>query len=75
MLENIIHQIWLGKYKIPEKDRLLAEQIKLKHPNYKYMFWDNNNLPQLPDYLIEIKNIYQNNNNWVDISHIYIDII
>jgi len=54
-MEKIIHQIWIGPYKMLDRDRILTEKVKYMNPDFEYMFWDNNNLPILPDNLQKLK--------------------
>jgi mannosyltransferase OCH1-like enzyme len=67
-MEKIIHQIWIGPYKMIESDKKFAEKVKLMNPEYKYIFWDNNNLPTLPDKLVELKKIFIEQKCWVCIA-------
>jgi mannosyltransferase OCH1-like enzyme len=46
-MEKIIHQIWIGKYKMPSREKKLAEEIKTKHPDWQYMFWDDEAVSKL----------------------------
>jgi len=45
-MEKIIHQIWVGDFKIPYREQQIANNLKELHPDYEYMFWtDANDLP------------------------------
>lgn len=57
MVERKIHQIWLGNKKIPKHIKFWMEEIKEKHSNFEYYFWNDNNLPKLPS---NLEKIYQN---------------
>jgi len=46
-MEKIIHQIWIGKYRMPSREKKLALQIKEKHPDWQYMFWDDEAVSKL----------------------------
>lgn len=48
MMERIIHQIWVGPYPMPERERSYVERIKLAHPRFTHMMWTDANLPALP---------------------------
>lgn len=48
MIERNIHQIWIGKNKIPSHIKDWTNEIKEKHPNFTYYFWNDDNLPKLP---------------------------
>lgn len=39
MVEKIIHQIWVGTFKVPHREQRLAKQLKDLHPDYDYRFW------------------------------------
>lgn len=39
MIPKIIHQIWVGDFKIPIRETHLIEQIKEMHPTYEHMMW------------------------------------
>jgi mannosyltransferase OCH1-like enzyme len=67
-MEKIIHQIWIGPYHITERDRILSQKVKEMNPDYEYIFWDNDNLPELPEKLIELKKIFLEQKDWVRIA-------
>jgi mannosyltransferase OCH1-like enzyme len=67
-MEKIIHQIWIGPYHITERDRILSQKVKEMNPDYKYIFWDNDNLPELPEKLVELKKIFLEQKDWVKIA-------
>lgn len=48
MIPKIIHQIWIGSSPIPDREKLLCKKIKSSHPDYEYMFWDNESINSLP---------------------------
>lgn len=59
MIPKIIHQIWVGGYQIPERERNLAESLKNKSNNYTYYLWTDNNMPTIPDkFLVMYKEMY-----------------
>ena len=47
MIPKIIHQIWVGDFKLPKREQQLTNEIKEMHPDYEYMFWTS--APTLPD--------------------------
>jgi mannosyltransferase OCH1-like enzyme len=51
MIPRIIHQIWVGHYDVPAREKRIAEEIANKHPNYEYKLWTDNNLPVIPAHL------------------------
>lgn len=46
MIPKIIHQIWVGDFKIPYREKQLTQKIKEYHPNFDYIFWTD--APSLP---------------------------
>lgn len=38
-MDKIIHQIWVGDFLIPNREKELANNLKELHPDYRYMFW------------------------------------
>jgi mannosyltransferase OCH1-like enzyme len=39
MIPKIIHQIWVGDFKLPKREQKLANEIKEMHSDYEYIFW------------------------------------
>lgn len=56
MIPKKIHQIWIGHYDIPERERVFAQEIKDRHPEYEYHLWTDQNLPTIPDDLRDMYN-------------------
>lgn len=48
MIPKIIHQIWIGPNPIPSHLEKHQESIKKEFYDYEHMFWNNENLPELP---------------------------
>jgi inositol phosphorylceramide mannosyltransferase catalytic subunit len=46
MIPKIIHQIWVGPHKIPEKSLQFIRKIKELHPDYEYRLWCNDDLTE-----------------------------
>jgi len=45
-MEKIIHQIWVGDFKIPIREQKISANLKELHSDYEYIFWrDAENLP------------------------------
>jgi mannosyltransferase OCH1-like enzyme len=36
MINKVIHQIWVGKYPLPEREVRLSREMKEKHLDYEY---------------------------------------
>jgi hypothetical protein len=70
-MEKIIHQIWLGPYSIPSKEKEFSNKIKEIHPSWDYIFWNNENLPKLPLELQELVSHFEKNKKWVNIADLY----
>jgi mannosyltransferase OCH1-like enzyme len=51
MIPKIIHQIWVGEYNLPTRERKISSDIKEKHPEYTYYLWTDKNLPSIPERL------------------------
>lgn len=51
MIPKIIHQIWIGEYKIPSREVRIMEDLKSKHSDYTHYLWTDQNLPEIPDRL------------------------
>lgn len=49
MIPNTIHQIWIGPNKLPKRCEEYSKDMIEKNPNFEYMFWTNDNLPELPE--------------------------
>jgi mannosyltransferase OCH1-like enzyme len=45
-MEKIIHQIWVGEYKMPHKEANFCNTIRNTNSDFKYMFWDK--VPKFP---------------------------
>lgn len=56
-MEKIIHQIWVGPYNIPDIEKEYINIIKKNNSECKYMFWTDQNLPELP---AGLKIVYDN---------------
>lgn len=55
-MEKIIHQIWIGPYEMPDREKYFVSQVKEKNPDFEHILWTNDNLPELPP---KIKEKYQ----------------
>lgn len=49
MIPKIIHQIWIGPNSMPQNVQEYCRNTKSLFDDYNYMFWDNNNIPSMPD--------------------------
>ena len=46
-MEKIIHQIWVGPYRMPRREKELCRKMKEAHPDWEYMFWDDYEVSKL----------------------------
>lgn len=53
-----IHQIWVGNYEIPEQVKICISSVKEKFDDFEYIFWNNDNIPDMP------KNVYEQFNKY-----------
>jgi hypothetical protein len=67
-MEKIIHQLWVGKYIIPERDYNFTKNIKANNPSFQYNFWNNYNLPTLPDKIEQLRQLYTKHEKWVELA-------
>lgn len=52
-MQKIIHQVWVGPYQMPARERGYVELMKTRHPDFTHYLWTDNNLPALPPFLHE----------------------
>lgn len=65
MINKVIHQIWVGKYDIPNRELLLSKDIKEKHSDYEYYLWTDKNLPEIPERLQKMYDLMYENKDYV----------
>ena len=65
MINKVIHQIWVGKYSLPEREVRLSNEMKEKHPNYEYYLWTDDNLPEIPERLKEMYDLMYSKKDYV----------
>ena len=51
-----------------DRDKAFCEKVKQLNPDYEYVFWDNDNLPPLPDKLRNLKDEFVSHKDWVVIA-------
>lgn len=47
-MEKIIHQIWVGPFEMPDREKRFVQKVKDMNPSYQHIFWTNENVPELP---------------------------
>jgi len=63
MIPKIIHQIWVGSFKIPKRERGFANKLRDMHPDYEYKFWTSKNA------LSEVEEMPENLRGWYNYFH------
>ena len=74
-MEKIIHQIWIGPFEMPDREKLFVQKVKDVNTSWHHMFWTNENIPELPSKLKEVFDIFGKNKLYAlqaDILRIYL---
>lgn len=75
-MEKIIHQIWVGPYEMPDREKMYVQEVIKKNPSWSHVLWDNNNIqPYLPPKIQELFDIYERQKDYAhqaDILRIYL---
>lgn len=58
-MNSIIHQIWVGPNKMPIRERRCCRLIKSMNPSWDYMFWTDENAPELPKDMQEVYDFFK----------------
>lgn len=58
-MDKIIHQIWIGPETIPPHVQQYCAYTKSLFHDYEYMFWNNDNLPEMPEGCVRQFNRYK----------------
>lgn len=72
MIENNIHQIWLGSTRIPSHIKHYMNEVKERHPDFNYYLWNDSNLPELPENLKKIYDSYEESAIKADLLRLYV---
>lgn len=72
MIENNIHQIWVGGNKIPTHIKSYMDKMKDRHVNFNYYLWTDENLPDLPENLMSIYESYNEPAMKADLLRMYV---
>jgi len=67
-MEKIIHQIWVGPHPLPENESAWSKAIRNSHPDYEYYFWNDSNLPELPEGLQAMVDVFTEYKEWIRIA-------
>jgi mannosyltransferase OCH1-like enzyme len=74
-MEKIIHQIWVGPYQMPDRDKEFVREVKEINSQWEHIFWDNNNLPKLPEKIQKIYDFFEIHEDYAhqaDILRLYL---
>ena len=72
MIENNIHQIWVGTTRIPSHITHYMNEVKERHSDFNYYLWDDSNLPELPEHLKKIYDSYKEPAIKADLLRMYV---
>lgn len=72
MIENNIHQIWVGNSRIPTHIKEYMDKMKNHHAHFNYYLWTDENLPELPDNLMSIYESYNEPAIKADLLRMYV---
>ena len=61
MMEKNIHQIWIGPYDIPNREKDFVQKVKDINPSFNHFLWTDNNLPKLADNVKEVYDLHYKN--------------
>jgi mannosyltransferase OCH1-like enzyme len=71
-MEKNIHQIWVGNKRIPSHIKKHMEELRDRHQDFNYYFWNDANLPELPEHLKEIYDAYEEPAIKADLLRMYV---
>jgi mannosyltransferase OCH1-like enzyme len=72
MIENNIHQIWVGDARIPSHIKYYMDEVKEFNADFNYYFWNDHNLPELPKNLQKIYDSYKEPAIKADLLRMYV---
>jgi mannosyltransferase OCH1-like enzyme len=61
MMEKNIHQIWIGPYDIPNREKDFVQKVKDINPSFNHFLWTDNNLPKLANNVKEVYDLHYKN--------------
>jgi mannosyltransferase OCH1-like enzyme len=64
MIPKIIHQIWVGPYEIPSREKSFINNLKEKNSDWMHILWTNDNLPLLPDKIQQLFDFFENQKDY-----------
>lgn len=72
MIENNIHQIWVGETRTPSHIKEYMNEVKERHKDFNYYLWTDDNLPELPEHLKKIYDSYEEPAIKADLLRMYV---
>lgn len=69
-MEKIIHNIWVGPYKLPKMTVYFMERSKKINSSYEHVLWKDDNLPELPDKIKQHCDFWREKENYAFIADI-----
>jgi len=69
-MEKIIHQIWVGPYDIPNKEKYFLERNKRVNPDFEHILWTDDNLPELPEKIKELCNFFSERKDYAFVADV-----
>ena len=75
MIPKIIHQIWVGTFKLPKRETAFIEKVKAQYPDYTHYLWTDSNIPTLPPKIKEVYDRFYSIQNFAfcaDILRMYV---
>jgi hypothetical protein len=68
MIPKIIHQVWVGPYEIPDREKHFMSLIKEMHPDFEHRLWTDSNLPELHEEIVSKMNVFRERKDYVFIA-------
>jgi mannosyltransferase OCH1-like enzyme len=72
MIESNIHQIWVGDKRIPNHIKQYMDEVRDYHKDFTYYFWNDDNLPELPELLKKVYDSYAEPAIKADLLRMYV---
>jgi mannosyltransferase OCH1-like enzyme len=69
-MEKTLHQIWVGPYEIPDKEKYFLERNKELNPDFKHILWTDSNLPELPEKIQELCNYFRDKKDYAFVADV-----
>lgn len=57
MIPRHIHQVWVGPYRMPERESGFVSKMKSMHPSFQHTLWTDKNTPEMPAHMAECFNL------------------